>query len=197
MDGYLAEIRMFSGTYAPRNWMFCQGGELNIAEYSPLFALIGVTYGGDGYVKFKVPDFRGRIPYGLGQGPGLSENHLGEKKGWEETRIPLENMPAHTHVTNIYPPQYSGVAKPKCFKGMGSGNTDPENRFAGPSPSTEPIYYDTDSIDMGSMDIEVTRTGNYSLTLEETGNGGMFSIMQPSLCVNFIICIDGNWPPRN
>ncbi len=54
--------------FAPRNWMFCHGQTLQIADYASLFSLLGTTYGGDGMQTFKLPDLRGRVPVGAGQG---------------------------------------------------------------------------------------------------------------------------------
>ncbi len=197
MEGYYGEIRMFSGDYAPRNWAFCDGQEVQIVQNPKLFALLGTTYGGDGYVNFKLPDFRGRVPYGWGHGAGLSDNHLGEIKGWEEIFIPLKNFPPHTHETTITGPAYSGKAIQKCYKGFGTGNTDPENRYPGPAPSADPIYYDTDSADMAPLNVELSKSGEYSLKLDESGGGEMISLLQPSLVINFIICVYGNWPHRS
>ncbi len=197
MDGYYAEIRMFSGNFAPRNWALCQGQKMSIDENRELFALIGTIYGGDGYVYFQLPDFRGRTPYGSGKGPKLPDNQLGEKKGWEKINIPLDCFPLHTHEITITPPEFSGKAIQKCYKGFGSGNTNPENRYPGPAPSTAPVYYDTESADMGPLNVELTKSGDYSLELAKSGKDETLSLMQPSLVVNFIICIDGYWPTRN
>ena len=48
MDGTIAEIRMFAGNFAPRNWAFCQNQVLPIAQNTALFSLLGTTYGGNG-----------------------------------------------------------------------------------------------------------------------------------------------------
>ena len=47
-DPFVAEIRIFAGNFAPRNWAFCNGQLLQISQNTALFALIGTTYGGDG-----------------------------------------------------------------------------------------------------------------------------------------------------
>ena len=47
-DGYLGEIRIFAGTFAPRNWAFCSGQILPISDNNALFSLLGTAYGGDG-----------------------------------------------------------------------------------------------------------------------------------------------------
>lgn len=57
-ESYIASISEFAGHYVPQNWMACQGQLLPIAQYQPLFALIGITYGGDGRTNFALPDLR-------------------------------------------------------------------------------------------------------------------------------------------
>ena len=60
MEGYIGQIIMFGGNFAPRNWFFCSGQLLPIASYQSLFSIIGTTYGGDGRSTFALPDLRGR-----------------------------------------------------------------------------------------------------------------------------------------
>ncbi len=64
MDGFLAQIMMFGGDFAPRGWAFCDGQQLAIAQNQALFALLGTRFGGDGKVTFALPDLRGRVPVG-------------------------------------------------------------------------------------------------------------------------------------
>jgi microcystin-dependent protein len=57
-DGYVGEIRLFSGEYAPPGWILCDGRTLPIAEpYLELFEVIGTTWG-CGVDQFAVPDLR-------------------------------------------------------------------------------------------------------------------------------------------
>ena len=58
MEGYIGEVREFAGNFAPRNWASCDGQTLNIKNYTPLFAIIGTMYGGDGVQTFQLPDWR-------------------------------------------------------------------------------------------------------------------------------------------
>ena len=94
MEGYIAEIRLFGGNFAPRNWAFCEGQLLSIASNSALFSLLGTTWGGDGRTTFGLPDFRGRSPISPGQGPGLPSYQHGQKGGTSTTPLiiilPLE-----------------------------------------------------------------------------------------------------------
>ena len=100
MDGYIAEIKLFAGNFAPRNWAFCNGQILQIAENQSLYSLIGITYGGDGRVTFALPDLRGRVPISAGQGPGLSNYALGQAGGEERHTLNTNEMPGHTHQAN-------------------------------------------------------------------------------------------------
>lgn len=92
MDSYIGELRIFAGSFAPRDWMDCEGQLLSTSLYPALFSLIGTTYGGDGVNTFALPDLRGRIPYHQGSGYTLAQ------AGGAETRtLPVANLPAHTH----------------------------------------------------------------------------------------------------
>ena len=44
MNGTLAEIRLFGGNFAPKNWQFCEGQILQIISNQALFSLLGTTY---------------------------------------------------------------------------------------------------------------------------------------------------------
>ena len=56
MDGYIGQIILFAGTFAPRNWAICNGEVLAISGNEALFSIIGVTYGGDGRTTFALPN---------------------------------------------------------------------------------------------------------------------------------------------
>lgn len=86
-DAMLAEIKLFAGNFAPRGWATCEGQLLPIAQNTALFALLGTTYGGDGRTTFALPDLRGRVPVGVGNGPGLSPIKQGEKQGPDNVSV--------------------------------------------------------------------------------------------------------------
>lgn len=67
----IGAVTMYSGSTAPTNWAVCNGAELAIATYGPLYAIIGTRYGaltngagGAGTTHFKLPSFTSRIPKG-------------------------------------------------------------------------------------------------------------------------------------
>lgn len=62
MDPYIGQIQLFAFNFAPVDWFPCQGQTLNIMQYQALYALIGITYGGNGSTNFMLPDLRGAEP---------------------------------------------------------------------------------------------------------------------------------------
>ena len=95
---YVGEIRLFPYNFEPAGWAACDGRLVPISENDTLFNLIGTTYGGDGDTTFALPDFRGRVPVHMGQGPGLSAYVLGEKGGVEAVTLTTQQIPQHNHV---------------------------------------------------------------------------------------------------
>ena len=98
MDPFLGEISLFAGTFAPRNWAFCDGQLLAIMQHDALFSLLGTTYGGDGRTTFALPDLRGRVPVHPGTGPGLPTYRLGERIGVEQVWLTEAQLAAHLHI---------------------------------------------------------------------------------------------------
>lgn len=97
-DCYLGEIRMFAGSFAPEGWALCDGSMLSVSAYQALFSLIGAIYGGDGVSTFALPDLRGRIPVGMGNGTGLTPRVIGQNGGGETAALPDGSyLPPHTH----------------------------------------------------------------------------------------------------
>jgi microcystin-dependent protein len=59
MDPFIGEIRLVAFTYAPEGWALCNGQTLSISQYSALFSLLGVQYGGNGTTTFNLPTLPG------------------------------------------------------------------------------------------------------------------------------------------
>ena len=103
---FLAEIMLFAGNFVPRGFLACDGSLQSIAQNSALFALLGTNYGGDGQTTFAMPDLRGRIPIGAGQGPGLSNRTMAEMSGAATVAVTAANL----HYTGVLSPHQ----KPRC-----------------------------------------------------------------------------------
>jgi microcystin-dependent protein len=179
MEGTIAEIRMFAGTFAPRNWAFCAGQILSIAQNTALFSLLGTTYGGNGQTTFALPDFRGRVAVGTGQGSGLSNISLGEVAGTPTQTLTINQMPIHTHA----------IAGTLTMQAAGDGTlgTDATNRRVGPGS-----FYSASAADLVNM---APLSG--SITAGNAGSSQPFSTMPPYLGMNYIVCMFGIFPSRN
>ena len=175
MEGYLGEIRLFGGNWAPRNWAFCAGQLLSYDAYPDLFSIIGTTYGGDGETTFGLPDLRGRVAIGPGQGPGLPNVYLGEIAGSFSATLVVNNLPAHSHVATVND-NTTGSATSGAGGYLDSKTESGENIAASSLPSPA-----------------ILKPG----TIGITGNNEPFSIMQPYLGLAFIICVAGIYPTRN
>lgn len=183
MEGTIAEIRMFAGNFNPRTWAFCQNQILSIAQNTALFSLLGTTYGGNGTTTFALPDFRGRIPVGAGNGPGLSQYDLGQLGGTQTNTIANVNFPAHTH-------PFSGSITMPATAADGTVDTAIGNY---PAKLTGTDMYATTN--NGSA------MGNMQLALVATAAGQPNPIpvnnIQPVMGMNYIICLQGIYPARN
>jgi len=177
MEGYLAQIIMFAGNFAPKFWAFCAGQIISISQNTALFSLLGTTYGGNGQTTFGLPDLRGRIPVGTGQGPGLPNVNLGEVSGAPTTTLLITNMPAHNHTAT------TSVA-------VSSANTTSEEAAGNILANQAENFYAPVATANGSL-------GSVTTTVGVNGGNQPFNNMQPYLGMNFVICLQGIFPSRN
>ncbi|MFY9803686.1 MAG: tail fiber protein [Candidatus Acidiferrales bacterium] len=168
---YLGQILMVGFNFAPNNWALCNGQILSISQNTALFSLIGTYYGGDGQTTFALPDLRGRVPVGQGQGPGLSPYVIGETGGEEQVTLTISNMPAHSHPL------------------MGTS-------MAGTSASpTGTIWGAQSRLDIYSSATPDTPMGGGSVG---TAGGGLpHDNRSPYLTITYIIALEGVYPPRS
>ena len=166
-DPYVGEIRMFGGNFAPLGWMFCNGQLLSIAEYEALYSLIGTTYGGDGQVTFALPDLRGRLP--IHQAPSYA---LGQAAGVESVTLTVAQIPAHTHML--------------IGSSAESETANPSNALFATSADT-PFYAPYNSAKGATLNAQV---------VSSSGGSQPHDNMMPSLCVTFIIAVEGIYPQQ-
>lgn len=171
-EPFLAEIYIGGMNFAPRGYAFCQGQILSIAQNTALFSLLGTTFGGNGQTTFALPDLRGRVPMGQGQGPGLSPRTLGEVGGSETVTLLSTQIPAHTHALNA-------VSEP------GDASAPSGNYLA----------------NSGALDKEYKSTGTVvpmnAGAVGSAGGSQPHTNIQPFLVLNFCIAIEGIFPSRN
>lgn len=215
---------MFAGNFAPQGWMFCQGQTISISQYTALYSIIGNTYGGDaGRNSFKLPDLRGRVPVGAGELKSeklLTFNEgetVGEKevvlnpsnmpklqatavikdlkavaKGViEDTIKPVINIPCSDNSADSNNPKgkYIGLSDAENLSGVASlyGNT--ANTFMKPFENSSRVSI--------KAELPVVTDGTPTVDINigtPTPNG--IPTYQPSLGINFIICVVGVYPTR-
>ena len=202
MEGTIGEIRGFAGNFNPMYWAICQGQTLQITQYTALFSIIGTYYGGNGQTTFMLPDLRGRIPVSAGQGTGLAINwSLGEYSGSEKTQLTIANLPTHNHPAATSSMTVTGTATgnitPSCCSEVGDKMSAVGNVLSSIS-SGYVIPGDADS-NMVPISASLTVNGTVAgmVTIGNTGSAQLVSNIQPSLAINWIICLNGEFPSRD
>lgn len=178
MDGTIGEIRLFAADFAPKSWQYCNGALLAIRSNTALFSILGTTYGGDGQTTFGLPNLAGRSVVGVGQGPGLSANYkLGNMAGTNSVQLTTANLPAHIHAV-------AGSIQIPAYSDEGNSSTPANNILASKG-------------DMYNQNSNST-TKPFPLTLQigDSGGNNALTFVQPSLGMNYIICINGVFPSR-
>jgi microcystin-dependent protein len=179
-EPFLGQISAFGFNFAPRGWATCDGQILSIAQNTALFSLLGTTYGGNGQTTFALPDLRGRVGVHQGGGPGLSPYVMGEVTGVENVTLIQTQMPAHNHVALSTVSAAASSLAPTDTPGdsflVGGGGINVFN------PTT-------DGTKMNA--------GMVTTTVQMSGGSQPHDNLQPLLCVNFCIAVQGIFPSRN
>lgn len=172
LDPFVGEVTLFAGNFAPRGWAFCAGQLLPISQNTALFSLLGTNYGGDGRTTFGLPDLRGRSPLhvGAGQGPGLQAHSLGEMAGEDGVTLTTAQIPAHTH--SLQASTAASVSSPSSTVNLAASSA-------------------------GNVYRDATNPVAMSQTVVSSNGGGLpHNNRQPYLSLNFIIALQGIFPPR-
>lgn len=163
----LGEIRLFACDFAPRGWAPCDGSLLTIKDHQALFALLGVTYGGDGKVTFALPDLRGRVAIMYS-----ADYPLAKRGGSQEVALTTANLPSHNHLVRA------------SATGGDTVRAD-GNYLAGSDPQT---WYATQAYSPTSL--------NPNALTANGGAGLPHDNMQPYLALMYCISVSGMFPPR-
>jgi microcystin-dependent protein len=174
MEPFIGQIQAFAFEFAPRGWAPCDGRVLPIQQYAALFSLLGTTYGGNGVHTFALPDLRGRVAVGNGNGDGLSSRQLGEQVGSEAVNLTVAQLPAHTHEFKV---------------SADSTVNAPKGNYPGPLVSTS-----GDTV----KGYDPTPEASFSTAaIAATGGSQPHNNLPPYLAINWCIALQGIFPSRN
>ena len=174
-DQYLGEIRAVGFNFAPQGWAICDGQILPIESNTALFSLLGTQYGGDGRTNFALPNFQGCVPVHQGNGPGLSPYYVGQSGGEETVSLVTSQIPGHTHQAMFSDKAGTTLNPSNGVPAVPVANARYTNLYTTAAPNV-------------MMD---------AAALAPTGGSQPHNNLGPYLTVNFIIALEGIFPPRN
>jgi microcystin-dependent protein len=173
-DGpFVGEVRPLAGDVVPAGWARCDGQLLPVAQNPVLFSVVSTMYGGDGEAEFALPDLRGGVVIGSGQGAETSEYFQGTAGGAGTVALQPDELPSHGHAL-LYSDDDATVQAPA-----------PNRSLAWSSPGF--VYHDATSGPVAAMGPEA---------LARVGSGAAHANYQPVLALTFVIALEGEIPSR-
>jgi microcystin-dependent protein len=172
MDPFLGQMLLVGFNFAPVNYFQAQGQILPISQFTALFALLGVTFGGNGTSNFQLPNLTGNAAIGVGQSSSGTSYSPGETGGEEYVTLNQNHLPPHTHIAT---------------GDLAAANNNSPIAHALAKPTSGNIYSSTAS--------STAKMSDQALT-PFTGGGTPHPNMMPFLALNWIIAYNGVFPQR-
>jgi microcystin-dependent protein len=172
MDPFVAEIRIFAFSFAPKGWAFCDGQLLPISQNTALFSLLGTTYGGNGKTTFALPNMQGNVPLNWGQSSTGTGYALGQVGGSETVTLLQSEVPSHNHGVNSVPGNLTALTN--VVGGNSYAKAAQGNPYIPPG---------------GLVPMSPQEVSNY-------GGSGPHNNMMPYITLSFCIALQGVYPPR-
>jgi microcystin-dependent protein len=172
VDVYIGQVMTVAFSFCPQGWLDANGQTVPISSYQALYALLGVTYGGDGRTNFQLPDLQGRVAMGQGTGPSLPPATQGQKLGAPTTTLTIAQLPPHDHQL------IASTAAPTTGQPNGAYLAS----FTGGAKIYAPAPLTPAALGAGSVGV--------------TGQGQSFDQHQPSLVLRYCIATEGVFPIR-
>lgn len=176
-------VAPFAGPTAPDGWLLCYGQAVSRTTYAALYNVLGGQHGsGDGSTTFNLPDLRGRVAAGQDDMGGVSANRLtgvtdsvdGDTfaaSGGAETQVmETANLPAYTPAGTIT--NGSITISGGTLGGTISRNAGASTDFTVPGTATA---------------ISASQAASTFAGTAQGGTSTPFSIVQPTLILNYII----------
>jgi microcystin-dependent protein len=167
-EPFIGEIRVVGFAFAPKGWAQCNGQLLPINQNQALFSILGTTYGGNGQQNFALPNLVARVPVHVGPATAL-----GQAGGAGTVSLSQAELPQHGHSlyasTDFANNSLPANALPAAKPRGG------RDFFAAPGGALVPLHPGA---------------------IAAVGAGQPHENRQPFLTLNFIIALQGIFPPR-
>ncbi|HEU4581515.1 MAG TPA: tail fiber protein [Polyangiaceae bacterium] len=226
MEPFLGQLITVPYNFAPRDWAFCTGQIMPIAQNAALFSLLGTTYGGNGQSTFGIPNLAGRVAVGA-QGSSFT---LGELGGASSVTLTNAQLPAHNHpatftsttqpapvnvtVTGDISLPVTASGQLSAVAAAGQDNDPQSNWTVGAMTGTAKLYAPTtagtavplaaiSSTGTASGTLNNPASGNVTVPVSGnvavgiTGNSMPIAIMPPYIALNTVIALTGVFPSRS
>lgn len=201
---YTGSVCITAGDFCPEGYTNLGASqELLIRQYTALFGVISIIYGGDGRVSLGLPAAEGRILIGDGAGPGLRAYDLSEAPGHDLRALTPQNLPPHTHTATLAAKENTTLSlgvidddgtelaptsDGKSFKAKTVRNGAAQPSFIAAEDTTKLVK-------LSGASTKTTSDTPFSLTA--TGGGiTVISTVQPQLGLLYCVMLDGDWPDR-
>ncbi|RWX55967.1 phage tail protein [Photobacterium chitinilyticum] len=207
MYSFMGFVYPCAFNFAPRDYAFCAGQIILISDNQALYSLLGSTYGGDGRSTMGLPDLRGRTPVGSSRMgsplPPLIPIAPGEMYGVQYTTLSVAQMPTHSHVAS-FTPSGGGSSSGTLAVSTSNGeqNAGEGSYFANGKQgfnSVKGFVASADvgtTVDIGGLNVSGSGSGG-TVAVDPTGGSSSIDIRNPYLGMNYVIAMEGDYPPRN
>jgi len=166
-------------------WLVCDGRSLSRDTYNTLFNIIGTTYGTNSATTFNLPDCRGRVLGGSGNGSGLTGRSAGTLLGTETHTMTTNQMPTHTH-TGSTSTDGSHTHTSNANGGQGGLGLVTANGI-NTETSTDSSGGELNLWTLpAALTIDSSGSHNHTFTTNSTGNSQAFNIMQPTAFIGYV-----------
>lgn len=193
---FVGQILQGGWNFAPRGTAMCNGQLIAIQQNPALFAVLGVTFGGNGSTTFALPDLRSRSMVHYGQGPGLSFVQVGEVAGTESVTLTQNQMPQHTHSAAFNSTSTLGASTAKgALQTPGAGTVLAKTKDGGSPGTALPMIYlpsgTTTDVNLGGLNVAGTVSNAIA------GGSQPFGIRNPYVGITHVIAMEGMFPSRS
>ncbi|MGD8175080.1 phage tail protein [Marinimicrobium sp. ARAG 43.8] len=175
-DPFISQVTMYGFDWPPTNWALCNGQVININQNQALFALLGITYGGNGSTNFQLPNLQARTPVHRGVLFGALYQ-AGSSGGAEQVTLNSLQMPQHSHPVHATNSAGNQASYEDTFLAAG---------FDARTQADADIYSNANALEAQATTMVTASGGNQPHTN-----------LQPSLVVSFCMALFGVFPSRN